>query len=66
MSKINSVLEPEILSRIHEIYQNQMSAFGGTIQGNEIKEVFFHEGYYCVKFNNGDWYHYDLEKGVWW
>ena len=31
MSKINGVLEPDIQKRIYEIYENQISAFGGLL-----------------------------------
>lgn len=66
MSKINGSIEPLVVSRVHEIYENQMAAFGGFIRGNELKEIFFKDGYYCVKFQCGDWYHYDLDSGTWW
>lgn len=66
MSKINGVLEPDIQKRIYEIYENQMAAFGGSIRGNELKEIFFKDGYHCVRFQCGDWYHYDLKTGTWW
>ena len=55
----------EIQERILEIYNIQMDAFGGYIKGHELKEVFIQDDLPCVKFENGDWYHYNLHNATW-
>lgn len=51
--------------RVLEIHENQMSAFGAHTKGRELKEVFTRCGKLCVRFNDGDWYHYILSDGTW-
>lgn len=51
--------------RVLEIYDNQMSAFGGKKQDYELKEVFKKDNMLCVRFKNKDWYHYSLHDGTW-
>lgn len=51
--------------RVLEIHENQMSAFGGHSKDRELKEVFTISGKLCVRFNDGDWYHYSLSDGTW-
>lgn len=55
----------DIQKRILELYQMQVSAFGGTIKENELSEVFTRDGMICVRFINGDWYHYNLNNMTW-
>ena len=55
----------EIQERILEIYNMQMDAFGGQIKGHELKEVFIQDDLPCVKFENEDWYHYNLQNATW-
>ena len=43
----------------------QMAAFGGKIKGHELQEVFIQDDLPCVRFENGDWYHYQLESKTW-
>lgn len=66
MDKNRTILELDIREKIYEIYERQMACFGGVIKGNEIKEIFEKDGFPCVRFQNGDWYHYDLQAGTWW
>lgn len=61
MENFSSQLQEKIL----EIYQMQMNAFGGEIKGHEIKEVFTEDGFPCVRFENEDWYHYDITTKTW-
>lgn len=61
MENFNSEIQEKILS----IYEIQMRAFGGNIPGHEVKEVFIQDELPCVRFKNGDWYHYILENGTW-
>jgi len=56
---------PEIQKKIQEIYQMQMNAFGGMIKGHELKEVFIQDDLPCVRFENGDWYRYNLQDSSW-
>lgn len=56
---------PEIQKKIQEIYQMQMDAFGGMIKGHDLKEVFVQDDLPCVRFENGDWYHYQLDSKTW-
>ena len=56
---------PETQKKILEIYQMQMNAFGGMIKGHELQEVFIQDDLPCVRFENGDWYHYQLESKTW-
>lgn len=56
---------PEIQEKIQEIYQMQMDAFGGMIKGHDLKEVFVQDDLPCVRFENGDWYHYNLHDSNW-
>jgi hypothetical protein len=55
----------EIQEKILEIYQMQMNAFGGMIKGHELKEVFIQDNLPCVRFENEDWYHYNLHDSTW-
>ena len=66
MAKYQVIIDDSIVKKVKEIHHLQMSAFGGLIPGFEIKEIFKKDGYTCVKFNNGDWYHYDLTAETWW
>lgn len=66
MDKNMSILEHDIREKIEWIHGKQMQAFGGAIKGYEIKEIFKRDGFYCVRFQNGDWYHYDLQAETWW
>ena len=65
MIKGISNFDLDIQKRVLEIYQNQMISFGGFVKGNELVEVFKKDGYVCVRFQNGDWYHYELSLGTW-
>lgn len=65
MIKGISNFDLDIQKRVLEIYQNQMIAFGGSVKGNELVEIFKKDGYVCVRFQNGDWYHYELSLGTW-
>jgi len=56
---------PKIQEKILEIYEMQMAAFGGKIKGHELKEVFIQDDLPCVRFENGDWYHYQLDSETW-
>lgn len=56
---------PEIQEKILKIYEMQMAAFGGKIKGHELKELFIQDGFPCVRFENEDWYHYDLTSKTW-
>ena len=56
---------PKIQEKILEIYEMQMAAFGGKIKGHELEEVFIKNNLPCVRFENGDWYHYNLQDGTW-
>ncbi len=29
-------------------------------------EIFECDGYPCVRYESGAWWHYDVEKGEWW
>lgn len=31
-----------------------------------IVEVFTQDNYQCVRWSNGEWYHYDTDKKTWW
>lgn len=55
----------EIQKKIQEIYQMQMDAFGGMVKGNDLAEVFIKDELPCVRFENGDWYHYQLDSKTW-
>lgn len=66
MAKYQVITDDSIKKRVLEIYNHQMSAFGGSLPGYELKEIFKKDGFTCVKFKNGDWYHYDLSAGTWW
>lgn len=55
----------ELQDKILEIYEMQMAAFGGKIKGHELEEVFIKNNLPCVRFENGDWYHYNLQDGTW-
>ena len=55
----------EIQEKILKIYEMQMAAFGGKIKGHELQEVFEKNGFPCVLFENGDWYHYQLDLKTW-
>ena len=55
----------ELQEKILEIYEMQMAAFGGKIKGHELEEVFIKNNLPCVRFENGDWYHYNLQDGTW-
>jgi hypothetical protein len=56
---------PEIQEKILEIYEMQMDAFGRKIKGHELKEVFVQDDLPCVRFENGDWYHYQTNSQTW-
>jgi hypothetical protein len=56
---------PEIQEKILKIHEMQMAAFGGKIKGYEIKEVFIQDDLPCVRFENEDWYHYQLDSQTW-
>ena len=51
--------------RVKEIHSHQMSAFGGEKPEYQLKEVFKKDNMLCVRFKNGDWYHYLLAHGTW-
>jgi len=55
----------EIQEKIFKIYEMQIEAFGGMIKGHELKEVFIQDNLPCVRFKNGDWYHYNLNDSTW-
>lgn len=55
----------EIQEKILEIYEMQMVAFGGKIKGHDLKEVFIQDNLPCVRFENDDWYHYQLDSKTW-
>lgn len=37
----------------------------GWREGNPVR-VFLCDGYECVQYQSGNWWHYDTEKGEWW
>ena len=51
--------------RVKEIHRHQISAFGGEKPEYQIIEVFKKDNMLCVRFKNGDWYHYSLNDGTW-
>lgn len=51
--------------RVKEIHSHQMSAFGSEKPEYQLKEVFKKDNMLCVRFRNGDWYHYSLNDGTW-
>ncbi len=61
MENFNSEIQEKIL----KTYEMQMGAFGGLIKGHELEEVFIKDNLPCVRFENGDWYHYNLQDGTW-
>lgn len=67
MKKIKGIenFSDELQNRIFEIYRMQMAAFGGELKGHELKEMFIEDDMPCVRFENGDWYHYQLEEKTW-
>lgn len=40
----------------------QMAVFGGKIKGYGMKEVFIQDNLPCVRFENENWYHYQLDS----
>jgi len=55
----------EMQTRILELYEMQMRAFGGKTPERELIEVFRFDEMICVRFKNGEWYHYDIESSAW-
>lgn len=58
-------ISSKVQLRVLDIHKNQMIVFGGEKPDYELKEVFRRDHMLCVRFKNGDWYHYSLKDGTW-
>lgn len=46
------------------IVEKHQGTFGEWREGQPV-EVFMSDGFPCVKYESGSWWHYDLQKGKW-
>lgn len=53
------IMAPE-LREVVELHRSVYPALG------EIVEVFTKDGRQCVRYSNGEWYHYNAERQTWW
>lgn len=65
MTKNFDLISEKLQNRVLEIHEKQMAAFGGEKPEFELEEVFKRDNMLCVRFRNGDWYHYSLNDGTW-
>lgn len=60
MKDIDDMIPDEVATVI-----NRQIASCDWHEGHPI-EVFQQDGYTCVRYVSGNWWHYDPEKGTWW
>lgn len=61
MSK-NVDVKGEALASLVKLHHNVYREW----REGRLVEVFFKDGFPCVKYESGKWWHYDVKRQCWW
>lgn len=59
MKKNNIVIMDHELKAVVELHKAVYSSLG------EVVRVFHRDGFPCVQYSTGNWWHYDVKKKTW-